>query len=167
MIHVYNCTSSNSDIAKEAKEYVNICIEECLGPLSKDIPAGPPLIPFLQNLSSLLENKKDAPQGQQAAHHHQQQQQPQPQPMPYQSIFQDASSIPTQMPHANNQPFLGGLGGMPSQSWLLSGPGNTPALSHTAWQQLFSSAGAPFREEPEYDVDTQGKAVAVFKFVVY
>ncbi|RCH91972.1 hypothetical protein CU098_009074, partial [Rhizopus stolonifer] len=33
LIHVYNCTSTNPDTAKEAKRYVTICINECFGPL--------------------------------------------------------------------------------------------------------------------------------------
>lgn len=40
LIHVYNCTSSNPTIAKEAKQYVTIGTDECLAPLGKDIPAG-------------------------------------------------------------------------------------------------------------------------------
>ncbi|KAI8885425.1 hypothetical protein K501DRAFT_179812 [Backusella circina FSU 941] len=55
IIHVYNGNDPDPEVAKEAREYLSICTEECLSPLSKAIPSGPPLIPFLHTLSDLLD----------------------------------------------------------------------------------------------------------------
>jgi hypothetical protein len=55
IIHVYNGNDADPAVAKEARDYLKICTEECLAPLSKAIPSGPPLIPFLHTLSDLLD----------------------------------------------------------------------------------------------------------------
>ncbi|KAI7896022.1 fungal-specific transcription factor domain-containing protein [Mucor mucedo] len=143
LIHVYNCTSKDPIVSHEAKHYVHICVHECLGPLSNDIPAGPPLIPFLQTLSNLLKPDDERPSGPEQQHHQQQQQQqpmntqtqsPQ-QPQPQQSM--PMPSFPQQTEESTSRGDAG--------SWLLYGGINgNPALNQAAWQQLFSTAGTPF-----------------------
>ncbi|CEP08325.1 hypothetical protein [Parasitella parasitica] len=182
LIHIYNCTSTDPDIAKEAQQYVTICTDECLAPLSKDIPAGPPLIPFLQTLSSLLKpensNANDgskfaesssspAQQHQPQPYHQQQYPQPQPQPQleqqPYPPTYPGVSApaavggvLPPMMTNVTGS-FVEELNNYGGHSWLLNGSsGAGPALSQAAWQQLFSSAGTPFTENANRGVDVQG-----------
>jgi hypothetical protein len=169
LIHVYNCTSSNPAIAKEAKQYVTICTDECLAPLSKDIPAGPPLIPFLQTLSSLLRNDEKKPHETSSEPQSFTEAQSQQQPTQQQSFY---SSIPSEQRHLNvqqtipqgNNAFIDDLNRIPTsdsnQSWLLNGngPGGAPALSQAAWQQLFSTAGTPFTENSNRGFDVQGNS---------
>lgn len=150
LIHLYNCTNSDPIIAKEAKEYVKICVETCLEPLSKDIPAGPPLIPFLQTLSKLIstDDETDALKVQEPT------QAPPPPQYPQQ---QQQSYFPMQ--DAPYQGFLSNLTEDNSaQSWLLNGnTGNS--IPQAAWQQLFSTAGTPFAENGPSSrrMDAQGK----------
>jgi hypothetical protein len=138
LIHVYNCTSKDPSIAKEAREYVDICTNECLAPLSKDIPAGPPLIPFLQTLSSLLKNDDGDDNNNKDTITEQSNQTHSP----------TNNNIPHMMPDNSNnngyvQPDIAPK--VDSGSWLLNGGvGGNPALSQAAWQQLFSTAGTPF-----------------------
>jgi hypothetical protein len=169
LIHVYNCTSSNPAIAKEAKQYVTICTDECLAPLSKDIPAGPPLIPFLQTLSSLLRSDEENPhetssEPQQFAKTQSQQQPTQQQPL-YGTMSSEQQPLNAQhsIPESNNNGIIDDLNristGDSSQSWLLNGNGSggALALSQAAWQQLFSTAGTPFTENSNRGFDVQGK----------
>ncbi|KAI7901015.1 fungal-specific transcription factor domain-containing protein [Cokeromyces recurvatus] len=140
LIHVYNCTSKDPEIAKEAKEYFKICQDECLAPLTKEIPAGPPLVPFLQTLFSLLQ-----PEGSKT------QQQEQQQPMPQQPAYQVPLVPVNEQPPISNNGFMQQLtSDNSSQSWLLNGHqvagGSMPSLSQATWQQLFSTAGTPFTE---------------------
>ncbi|KAI9348874.1 fungal-specific transcription factor domain-containing protein [Pilaira anomala] len=160
LIHVYNCTSKDLTVAKQAKDYLDISINECLAPLSEDVPAGPPLIPFLQNLFSLLkiegttfeqdkvnpsmqeqQQQQQYQQQQQQNHYHQEQQQ-----------HSQSSTIPTNdMLQTDNKTDAG--------SWLLNGGlGGNPALTQVAWQQLFSTAGTPFSNNDNMNrgFDAQG-----------
>ncbi|KAL9547989.1 hypothetical protein MBANPS3_005905 [Mucor bainieri] len=114
LIHLYNCTSSDPQVAKEAKQYVTICTDECLAPLSKDIPAGPPLIPFLQTLSSLL--KPEGTETQEGAtfsetfsprqqqQQQQQQQQEHPYPLMHAQQQQQQQPPPPPPPHLSYPP---------------------------------------------------------------
>lgn len=54
LIHVYNCTSSDQAVAQTSREYIRICINDCLVPLTNDIPHAPPVIQFLENLLRLM-----------------------------------------------------------------------------------------------------------------
>ncbi|KAI8331799.1 fungal-specific transcription factor domain-containing protein [Choanephora cucurbitarum] len=157
LIHVYNCTSSDPQVAEEAKNYFRICKEECLGPLGKDAPSGPPLISFLQTLSTLLENNKDK--------EHDEQNTTSIRPLGSQPTFQTLNttaspmrvqqivdpSISNNFASDNNRPSLAENG----QSWLLNG--GTPALPQMTWQQLFSTAGGSFPETSNPGFDIQGK----------
>lgn len=48
LIHVYNCTSTDVNISKEANDYVHVG-KECLTALTRDIPYGPPIIHSWKN----------------------------------------------------------------------------------------------------------------------
>lgn len=157
LIHIYNCTSKDPTVAKQAKDYLDISINECLAPLSEDVPAGPPLIPFLQNLFSLLkiegttfEQDKLNPSIQE-----QQQQQQQNHSDQEQQQHSQSSAIPTNdMLQTDNKTDAG--------SWLLNGGlGGNPALTQVAWQQLFSTAGTPFSNNDNMNrgFDAQGKKI--------
>lgn len=130
LIHVYNCTSKDSVVSQEAKHYVNICVNECLGPLSNDIPAGPPLIPFIQTLSNLLKADENLSGPEQQPQPMNNQAQPPQQPQPQQPMPTPAFSQQNEEPE--------------NRSWLLYGNNGNPALNQAAWQQLFSTAGTPF-----------------------
>jgi hypothetical protein len=146
-------------IAKEAREYVDICTNECLAPLSKDIPAGPPLIPFLQTLSSLLKNDNsdiiiDNTASEQTKQAQAQQPMPEMAPESSDSGYVQPDALPNRVD---------------SGSWLLNGgAGGNPALSQAAWQQLFSSAGTPFsnNDNSNRSFDVQGNNVYAY-FIVY
>jgi hypothetical protein len=55
LIHVYNCTSSNPDVARTACRYAKICVEECIEPMAKEMSTIPQhtlhLIKTLMDLS--------------------------------------------------------------------------------------------------------------------
>lgn len=170
LIHVYNCTSKDPTTAKQAKDYLDICTNECLAPLSKDIPAGPPLIPFLQTLSTLLKNDnnggentatedKDTVPREQSNEGGQQYQQQQRQN--FQAPQQQAPPLITPMMTSNGyveQPD-NAMPKLDNGSWLLNGGNGNPALSQAAWQQLFSTAGTPFSAGDNLNrgYDVQGK----------
>ncbi|CAO3595377.1 unnamed protein product [Absidia cylindrospora] len=54
LIHVYNCTSSDPVVAQNSRDYIRISIDECMAPMTKDIPFGPPAVQFLENLLHLM-----------------------------------------------------------------------------------------------------------------
>lgn len=54
LIHVYNCTSNDPLVAQTARDYIRISIDECMAPITKDIPFGPPAVQFLENLLHLM-----------------------------------------------------------------------------------------------------------------
>ncbi|ORZ05847.1 fungal-specific transcription factor domain-domain-containing protein [Absidia repens] len=54
LIHVYNCTSSDPVVAQSSRDYIRISIDECMAPMTKDIPFGPPAVQFLENLLHLM-----------------------------------------------------------------------------------------------------------------
>lgn len=163
LIHLYNCTNSDPEISKEAKRYVKMCTESCLEPLSKDIPAGPPLIPFLQTLSKLIaaddggiaeavrtETTVEEASTQIPSMGYSQQQQ---------SYFpmQDSPTSFQTTPMSSQQGYLASLTEDSGQSWLLNG-NNGSALSQAAWQQLFTTPGTPFGENGSSKrMDAQGK----------
>ncbi|KAI8356184.1 fungal-specific transcription factor domain-containing protein [Blakeslea trispora] len=151
LIHIYNCTSSDPRVAEEARNYATICKEECLVPLGKDAPTGPPLIAFLQTLSSLLEsNKKRDKQNQVFTG-----------PSSSQPLFQqNPSTSPMNIQQMAGPPVFANDNSRLSlaengQSWLLNG--GMPALPQMTWQQLFSTAGGSFPETPNPNFDIQGK----------
>ncbi|KAI9471854.1 MAG: fungal-specific transcription factor domain-containing protein [Benjaminiella poitrasii] len=159
LIHVYNCTSTDPETAKEAKEYFRICQEECLAPLSKDIPAGPPLIPFLQTLCSLLQPNENSNTVQKETNDPSsstQQQQPMSQEQRQASAYRQ-TTVPSEQHTMNDSQTVNSSNGFinailsdnSNQSWLLNGHqanGGATSLSQAAWQQLFSTAGTPFTD---------------------
>lgn len=55
LIHVYNCTSSVPEIAKTSREYVRICVEECIKPMGREMSNAPQnAIPLIQTLMDLI-----------------------------------------------------------------------------------------------------------------
>ncbi|CAO3625636.1 unnamed protein product [Cunninghamella blakesleeana] len=54
LIHVYNCTSTDATVTQTSRDYIRICINDCLAPLTTDIPHAPPVIQFLENLLRLM-----------------------------------------------------------------------------------------------------------------
>jgi hypothetical protein len=160
LIHVYNCTSKDPAVAKQAKEYLDVCTNEILTPLSRDIPAGPPLISFLQTLSSLLKTDdngnsvvSDASQSlseQQQNQQQQQQQEQQEQSYQHPQVEQQQYDSQQQQPPLitpiiSNNGYMDQSDRVDTGSWLLNGGnGGNSALTQAAWQQLFSTAGTPF-----------------------
>ncbi|ORZ24584.1 fungal-specific transcription factor domain-domain-containing protein [Absidia repens] len=59
LIHIYNGTNNDPFIAQTSRSYIRIAIGECVAPLSKDIPFGPPILQFLEILLHLT--KTDSP----------------------------------------------------------------------------------------------------------
>ncbi|KAL0140155.1 caspase domain-containing protein [Mucor lusitanicus] len=60
LIHVYNCTSSSPEIAKQAREYVKICVEECIKPMGVEMTNAPQhALPLIQTLMDLIGVKKE------------------------------------------------------------------------------------------------------------
>jgi hypothetical protein len=157
LIHVYNCTDSDPAIASFAREYVRICTDECLQPLARDIPIGPPMVPFLKTLLDLIENSNHANNDTEtnAA------------PAAPSDIMTQPSfpivTAPSMESNFQNQTPLAPNNKMPDvDSWLLNGTeGN---LSQAAWQQLFSMAGTPFSESNNR-TEAQGKLHFYFFFI--
>ncbi|KAI8098464.1 fungal-specific transcription factor domain-containing protein, partial [Halteromyces radiatus] len=54
LIHVYNCTSNDPVVAQMSRDYIRISIDECIVPMTNDIPYGPPVVQFLENLLYLM-----------------------------------------------------------------------------------------------------------------
>ncbi|KAL0085623.1 hypothetical protein J3Q64DRAFT_1640524, partial [Phycomyces blakesleeanus] len=54
LIHIYNCMSNDPKVESLACEYIRISMEECVGPLTRDIPYGPPIISLLTKLMSIV-----------------------------------------------------------------------------------------------------------------
>ncbi|KAI8333478.1 fungal-specific transcription factor domain-containing protein [Chlamydoabsidia padenii] len=54
LIHIYNCTSDDPYVAQMSRDYVRTSIDECVAPLSNDIPFGPPAVQFAENLLRLV-----------------------------------------------------------------------------------------------------------------
>ncbi|KAF7727025.1 hypothetical protein EC973_008139 [Apophysomyces ossiformis] len=144
LIHVYNCTNSDPEIAKTAREYVAVSIEECLMPLSNDIPYGPPIIPFLQTLLSLLQtnSSEDEKKTERAANEGKEAETTevrQVSPMSVQQIVSGLENLSTpRRPAAELDPSTN-----TATSLLLGGP---LSVSQATWQYLFSSAGTPFAD---------------------
>ncbi|ORY98166.1 fungal-specific transcription factor domain-domain-containing protein [Syncephalastrum racemosum] len=184
LIHVYNCTSSNPQLAASAREYVRISKDECLTALNRDIPYGPPVVPFLEKLIGLLRadpiNKETAttaggdggdksgeasptanpaapasvqqqtlqPQAQAAKPQTGNQQQRQYSPMSMQQIVSDFEQpkAPAASAASANEPWMY-PSGITSQASSVDNGAEPQALSQATWQQLFSSAGAPFTDD--------------------
>ncbi|KAL9538414.1 hypothetical protein MBANPS3_010949 [Mucor bainieri] len=55
LIHVYNCTSSSPEVAKQSREYVKICVEECIKPMGVEMTNTPQhALPLIQTLMDLI-----------------------------------------------------------------------------------------------------------------
>ncbi|KAG0163627.1 hypothetical protein DFQ30_011253 [Apophysomyces sp. BC1015] len=138
LIHVYNTTSSDPEIARNAREYVQISMDECLTPLSKDIPHAPPAKPFIQNLLKLTESKAEEDRAKRNAerrtdqasssNHHQT---AAASPM---SVHQIVSGLDSGFSVDTHTPVP-----PTSSSYNVN-------LHQATWQQLFSTAGTPFSD---------------------
>ena len=140
IIHVYNCTSSNPEVAMTSREYVKICIEDCIEPMGREMTNAPQhAIPLIRTLMELIDADKTGgskspltPPFNNTNLNPPVQPVQQPSPMSVHAIV-DWGTAPT---HPVQEPFV---------------PNN---VSTAAWQQLFSSAATPFFES---DLDWQGK----------
>lgn len=169
LIHVYNCTSTDANISKEAHDYVHIG-KECLTALTRDIPYGPPIIPFLEKLIALLgadssKLKKEDESDQQ------QEQQGQPNLSSGNGNTNPSSNTATEATTAT----AAGSSGMASSNTASAAqqpqPSNGSPMSvqqivaesteppaQATWQQLFSSAGTPFTNDST-GFDLQGNVI--------
>ncbi|KAI9499255.1 fungal-specific transcription factor domain-containing protein [Zychaea mexicana] len=151
LIHVYNCTSNSPEIAKMSQQYAHISMEECLPAVMRDIPYKPPIIPFIEKLIALLgaesSNKKDTDERRAEFAGANASEQPQPSNASPMSLQQMISADPNVPATANAGPATG-------DQW---GNNAYPSTSTQAtWQQLFSSAGAPFTADSSTGLDLQG-----------
>ncbi|KAI7854650.1 fungal-specific transcription factor domain-containing protein [Circinella umbellata] len=152
LIHVYNCTSNKRDVAKTSQQYAHISMEECLPAVMKDIPYKPPIIPFIEKLIALLgadssnqkdnEDKRTGPVGTDESQH------PAPNASPM-SLQQMISADPN-APSASADTTQSTTGNNASDQWTY------PSTTQATWQQLFSSAGAPFTADSSTGLDLQG-----------
>lgn len=174
LIHVYNCTSTDANISKEAHDYVHIG-KECLTALTRDIPYGPPIIPFLEKLIALLgadstKRKKEDESDQQ------QEQQEQPNLSSGNGNTNASSNTATgatttttaatapgssTMASSNTasaaQQQQQSSNGSPMSVQQIVAEGTEPPAQAT-WQQLFSSAGTPFTNDST-GFDLQGNVI--------
>ncbi|KAI9008751.1 fungal-specific transcription factor domain-containing protein [Phycomyces nitens] len=175
LIHVYNCMSNDPKVVKVASEYVRISIKECVDPLTKDIPCGPPVVNLLTKLMSMVgidENgTKYSPKGSQngfdktkkssrAQAHNEQGSDYQPSKdyrspkmMSVQHIMSDVQEEP--QPLYQPQQALNDVFHQQSVGANVCDPGEQNswlfggpcAVTQATWQQLFSSTGAPFVDD--------------------
>ncbi|CAO3628393.1 unnamed protein product [Mucor hiemalis] len=138
LIHVYNCTSPNPDIAASSREYVKICIDECIQPMSNEMNNTPQhALPLIRTFMDLIgaegskspttppSNNNNLNVPSHPVQHSS--------PMSVHAIV-DWENTETTLPQAQ-ETFV---------------PNN---VSTAAWQQLFSSAATPFFES-EFDWQT-------------
>lgn len=161
MIHVYNCTSTDVNISKEANDYVHVG-KECLTALTRDIPYGPPIIPFLEKLIALL--GADSAKRKKEDESDQQQEQSN---MPSENSNTNTSSKTTTTATAAAAPTmasstttasaqLSSNGSPMSVQQIVAESAEPPAQA--TWQQLFSSAGTPFTNDST-GFDLQGNVI--------
>ncbi|KAI8986930.1 caspase domain-containing protein [Pilobolus umbonatus] len=119
LIHVYNCTNTNTDIANESRMYVNICIKDCIQPMATELPTdinrAIPLIHALMTLIGADTHSTESPSLDHKNHS----------PMSVHAILSDWDSTT----HAQT-----------------SVDGEQNVMTAAAWQYLFSSAATPFME---------------------
>lgn len=174
LIHIYNCTSSNPEVAKTALEYSKICLEECIEPMSKENSSVPrhtlPLIKTLMDLSGAAAAKS---LGESASTNTP----PKPSSNTYNSSFEasakaapTANNIYNPYPPQQQQSFNNNLQQQPSPMSVHAIVSNdwdknvnqqqqqqpqqqlhqqqdtfvSNNISAAAWQSLFSSAATPF-----------------------
>lgn len=58
LIHVYNCISSNLEVANTARQYVQICIEECIEPMDSLMDPPTHAAALIRTLLSLIGAEK-------------------------------------------------------------------------------------------------------------
>ena len=157
LIHVYNCTSNKTDVAKTSQQYAHISMEECLPAVMKDIPYKPPIIPFIEKLIALLgadssnqkdnEDKRAGPAGTDTSEHPA----PNASPMSLQQMISADPNAPSTAAETT-QPTTGSNA---NDHWTY------PSTTQATWQQLFSSAGAPFTADSSTGLDLQGIIVVL------
>ncbi|KAG2223087.1 hypothetical protein INT45_008935 [Circinella minor] len=157
LIHVYNCTSNKRDVAKTSQQYAHISMEECLPAVMKDIPYKPPIIPFIEKLIALLgadsSNQKDNEDKRTGPAVTDESQHPAPNASPM-SLQQMISADPN-VPSASADTTQSTTGNNASDQWTY------PSTTQATWQQLFSSAGAPFTADSSTGLDLQGIVVVL------
>ncbi|KAI7875311.1 hypothetical protein K492DRAFT_168263 [Lichtheimia hyalospora FSU 10163] len=153
LIHVYNCTSTDASVSKEAHDYVHVG-KECLTALTRDIPYGPPIIPFLEKLIALLGADPSKRKKEDEADQQQQQQQSN---LPSgngntNTSFNTATTTgaatatATAMASSSAAPVQPSSNGSPMSVQQIVAESTEPPAQAT-WQQLFSSAGTPFTND--------------------
>lgn len=169
LIHVYNCTSSDPKIAQMSHEYVRVSKDDCLAALSRDIPYGPPVLPFLEKLIGLLNAD-----GTENGNNRKETSEPPPPSATEDSAApvggDSAVGAPAAPPAATESPMSlqqmminledATTSDKPETgAWMYPGSSSTvvpPSLTQADWQQLFSSAGTFFTED-NTGAEMQGK----------
>ncbi|KAI8986492.1 fungal-specific transcription factor domain-containing protein [Pilobolus umbonatus] len=163
IIHLYNCTSTDKKVADEARLYIKRCKEECIMSILKDIPTAPPIIAFLDTLSSLINDQPPEPSKGNGTHTDTQTEF-NPQSIIHEehkiqeetsqkadtinshSLGHDSHNIPYKPSHPDNNGH---------QPWIFNGAMNPPVTQAT-WEQLFFTTEAPFPETDNMGYDPQG-----------
>ncbi|KAI8077365.1 fungal-specific transcription factor domain-containing protein [Gilbertella persicaria] len=157
LIHVYNCTSSITEIANAARQYVQISIHECIHPMNQQIDIPNHALSLIKTLLDLIgvEKKENSSEGSSTNNNDAEEtpntnqtnlnttfiEQPHPSPMSVHAIISDWNQAPSD----NNTLSP------PSQSNTTA-----PNIASTAvWQSLFTTAATPFFDS---GVDWQSKS---------
>ncbi|KAF7722049.1 hypothetical protein EC973_003731 [Apophysomyces ossiformis] len=152
LIHVYNTTSSDPLIAKSAREYVQISLDECITPITKDIPHAPPAKPFIQNLLKLTEARTEDDRTKRntelSSNRRSSNSHPPTVTASPMSVHQIVSGLDNQFAADTPTPVLPTIS--PSSTYNAN-------LHQLTWQQLFSTAGTPFTDR-NTGIDLQGNS---------
>ncbi|GAA5813861.1 hypothetical protein MFLAVUS_007348 [Mucor flavus] len=187
LIHVYNCTSSQPEVAKTAREYVKICIEECIKPMNEEMNMAPQAMPLIRTLMNLIGAEKkepERPKSPVAAPTHQYHAGPasssysfappplQPSPMSVHAIVSDwgnnnMSSLQRQQQETQQQlqaqhqqdQQQQQQQAQQQQQQQQQDTFTTQNVSSAAWQSLFASAATPFFEN---ETDWQNTLASLF-----
>ncbi|KAI7903392.1 fungal-specific transcription factor domain-containing protein [Cokeromyces recurvatus] len=156
LIHIYNCTSNSSEVVNLSREYVKICIKECLEPMTAGVANAPqyfvPLIQVLMQLIGANDTINDNPVMNNNIPNYTMTSTKSPSsttnllpdnytqhytsPMSVHAIICDDTT--QQQQSSNSQQVEEGRFPIMEQS------NNMPAPTSTVWQTLFSSAATPF-----------------------
>ncbi|KAI8888422.1 hypothetical protein K501DRAFT_240329 [Backusella circina FSU 941] len=144
LIHVYNCTSSVPEVAETARQYIHICIEECIKPLNDEMSNGPQALPLLHTLMSLIGvERKEAETN------------------PINSANSNGFNSSTTIPFIASANTIN-PSPMSVQTIVSGWDNEIPKVdnaSTAAWQCLFSSAATPFFEN---EADWQATLASLF-----
>ncbi|KAI8376291.1 caspase domain-containing protein [Radiomyces spectabilis] len=127
LIHVYNCTSSDPEVATMAREYVRLSMDECMIPLCEDVPYSPPIVAFMQTLFNLL--RADPASGKSSAEHEKK---------------SDNTTMPPPRPTSSQ---TSNFSSSPSSSGISQPPSHYENASPMSMHQLVSGLDGP-KQEP-------------------